>query len=157
MNRVPQGAAVVFSALGIVFLAVILLPTPIGTVLAADPPRENGEETQDILEEIRELYESAREKGEQVPKDLYDWIRQDLQSIGDWEYRIVEVARREATWLQARLNDLGTERWEVIWIEPQGDGARIYCKRPVRSYLSQIPLSQLMKILPGGGAPAPGE
>jgi hypothetical protein len=138
-------------------LVVMVVVAPAGAAFAADPPQETDDD-QDLLEEIRKLYESAREKGEQVPKDLYDWVRQDIQSIGDWEYRIVEVASREATGLAARLNELGSERWEMIWLEPAGDGARIYFKRPVRSYLKQIPLSQLMKILPGGGgAEAPGE
>jgi hypothetical protein len=52
--------------------------------------------------------------------------------------------------MQARLNELGADRWEVFWMEPAGSDFRVFLKRPARSYLRHVPFSQLGRIVPGG-------
>ena len=97
------------------------------------------------------MYERAREAGEQVPKDIYEWARKDLESIGNWEYRIESIDMRQIDVLERRLNELGADRWECIWIQ-EGEGpARLIFKRPVRSYLKHVPLSRLLRAVPVGG------
>lgn len=104
-----------------------------------------------IWKEILRLYEKAKETGEQVPKDVYEWLTQEVQGLGDWEYRVVEMKEASPAELEARLNELGTERWECIWIETVGRKTRYTFKRPVKGYLGQIPLSELIKLLPYPG------
>ena len=53
------------------------------------------------------------------------------------------------TWYDWQL--LGDERWEIVWIEPGADGRVAILKRPAVSLLSKIPLSQLGRLLMGGG------
>ena len=45
---------------------------------------------------------------------------------------------------------MGAERWECIWVQPRGSQLRLILKRPVRSYLMRVPLSQLIKLIPEG-------
>ena len=104
-----------------------------------------------LKERVRELYRQARESGQQVPKDALEWARQDVRRIGDWEYRIVDLPREDPQARQARLNELGAERWEVFWMEPAGEGIRVYLKRRSKSWLEKIPLSELRRLLPVGG------
>jgi len=118
-----------------------------GQETPTEEPSESG-----VWNEVVRLYESAKAKGEQVPKDVYEWARQDLQRHGTWDYRLVEVSESPSATIQTTLNELGAERWECIWIEPRGKTLRLFLKRPVRSYLRNLPLSQVLKLLPGGGS-----
>jgi hypothetical protein len=96
------------------------------------------------------LYERAREAGDDVPGDIYEWAREDLGRVGDWQYRVVELPDAESAALETTLGKFGESRWEVFWIERQGRRLRLYLKRPARSYLGSVPTGQLMRMLPDG-------
>ncbi len=134
---------------GLVTLALLLLAA-LGACRA-----ETGDETpltaEDLQAQLQALYDRAVEAGEDVPADAYDWAREDVQRIGDWEYDIVRLADDDATVAQ-RLNELGSERWEAYWIERQGGELRIFLKRSSRSYLRLLPLSELGRLVPGGSS-----
>ena len=114
----------------------------------------------EMEKQIRDLYQRAREAGESVPEDVYDWAKADLSRLGDWEYLVVGVeppgdstaGERDDEMLQTRLNALGADRWEVFWIDSRGDRLRLFAKRPTRSYLKHIPFSALGRLLPSGGS-----
>ncbi len=106
--------------------------------------------TEGLQRQIRDLYRQAQEAGESVPTDAYEWARSDLQKIGDWEYMLLRLSSADDEAMQARLNELGADRWEVFWMQPLGPDLRIFLKRPVRSYLRHVPLSELSRIVPGG-------
>jgi len=111
--------------------------------------------SEDLREKLQELYEAARDAGEDVPADAYAWARSDVQRIGDWEYQLVRLDSDSDAEIVARFNELGAERWEVFWMEPQGPQLRVFLKRPSRSYLRLLPLSDLSRLVPIGGAPSP--
>ncbi len=126
-----------------------------------EPPVNEGEppvnaEEPGVWEEVQRLYEKAKEKGEQVPKDIYEWAREDVKGIGDWEYQILALDDPAPEQIQEKLNELGVERWDCFWVERRGDDLVLYLKRPPRTYLRHIPFSDLMRIIPsgdsGGGA-----
>ena len=130
-----------------------LLLTALLAGCGSDPdlPASPDDRVAALKERVRELYQQARESGQKVPKDALEWARQDLHRIGDWEYKIVELPREDAQSRQARLNELGSERWEAFWMEPAGDGIRVYLKRRSRSWLEKLPLSELRRLVPSGG------
>ena len=102
--------------------------------------------------EIEKLYEKAKEAGDTTPGDVVDWAKRDIQRIGDWEYRVVTVATAGDDVFEKRFNELGRDRWEIFWVERFQEGnLRLFLKRPARSYLKLIPLSDLSKLVPGGG------
>jgi hypothetical protein len=102
------------------------------------------------LEElVEQLYQRAREAGEEVPPDAMQWAREDLERAGDWEYRVVRVEADDDAAIEARLAALGAERWEAFWVERSGAGLRIFLKRRAVSYLRRLPLSELGRLFPG--------
>ena len=132
-------------------LPVILLLIAATGAAAQEQPSETDEKS--LWEQVQELYENARKEGEEAPRDFYDWIRSDMQNIGDWEYHVFESAAGEtAESVEQQLNELGTERWDCIWIEQRGKTTRFVMKRPTYSYLQHVPLSQLLKLIPLGGS-----
>ena len=108
--------------------------------------------SEDLQRQIRELYRQAKDAGESVPTDAYEWARSDLQKMGDWEYMLLRLDGADDEAMQVRLNELGTDRWEVFWMQPVGSGFRVFLKRPARSYLRHVPLSELSRIVPGGSS-----
>ena len=81
--------------------------------------------------------------------DPAKWASEDLENIGDWEYRIETFESTSAEEMQAALNVLGDDRWEVFWMERTSDGYQVFLKKPSVSYLSKIPLSQLGRFVIG--------
>ncbi len=77
----------------------------------ADKPAEEESTSSRAWAEVKGTYKKAKRKavemGETVPDKIPDWVKEDLENVGDWEYRVVEAVRGE---LEATLNELGAER-----------------------------------------------
>jgi hypothetical protein len=107
--------------------------------------------TDRALEELATAYEGLAGLFNEGSGQAVERVQEDIENLGDWEYRIVEIPDGPAEEQEQRLNELGNERWEVYWVQPAADNVRFYLKRPSISYLSRVPLSTLMRIIPGAG------
>ena len=96
------------------------------------------------LEDLQTKYDELTQKAIDNPMQ---WAADDLENIGDWEYKVEEFSRADPEELEAVLNDLGDERWEVIWIEKNADGYTVFLKKPSVSYLNKIPLSSFGRFI----------
>ena len=132
-------------------LLCLLLLTPLAAAQEEEPAADAVEES-GVWAEVRRLYDEAKKAGERVPKDIYEWVRQDLQRSGDWEYRVVDVDAGVPEGIEETLNELGAERWECFWVGVAGGKSRFVLKRPARTYLQRVALTDLLKLIPGGGA-----
>ena len=103
------------------------------------------------LEELQNQYDELA--GDRLDAPV-KWASDDLENIGDWEYKVVDLAGIPVADWETSLNELGDERWEIVWIEAGVDGRVAILKRPAVSLLSKIPLSQLGRLLMGGGGEA---
>ena len=112
---------------------------------ALTPPEDaDGIEQNTALEQIVELYEEALEL---APDDPVKWAKDDIQRIGDWEYRVVVHPKAEPAELEAVLNEFGAERWEVFWVSETLTRITFYLKKPARSYLRMVPVSGISDAL----------
>lgn len=105
-----------------------------------------------IWTDIQALYKTARDKGEKVPENTYEWVKEDLEGIGDWQYKVVDIPDSSPEDVTEKLNALGNDRWECVFIEKHDSSRRFYFKKPVRVYLKNIPLSDILKFIPEGGS-----
>lgn len=136
--------------------AALVLPVACSETKAGpeDTEQEEPAAEQDTWKRVGQLYEQAKESGEKVPGDVMDWARQEIRKVGAFEYRVVAVRdRRTPEALEAQLDALGRDRWECFQVDGGGEWAedRLFCKRPVRSYLRAIPLRELIRLIPIGG------
>ena len=106
--------------------------------------------TQRALDELQKQYDELIKDKVDVP---VEWATDDLENIGDWEYRVESLSYRSPEELQAQLNAFGNERWEVIWLEEAPGGFLAVLKKPSISYLSKIPITQLGRIVIGDPEP----
>ena len=100
--------------------------------------------TEKALDELQAKYDALREKDFDDP---LQWAAEDLENIGDWEYKVETFSRFDPEDLEEALNKLGDERWEVIWIEKSSAGHMVLLKKPSVSYLNKIPLSGLGRFI----------
>lgn len=142
----------------ILAMAVSALALMVDVAVAQDESTAGEEESSDApsatdraLSELQRGYESLQEQFEELTGDQLDapveWAQEDIENIGDWEYRVIETGRLSAEELQATLNELGNDRWEVIWIDGSLSGRTIILKRPAVSIISKLPLSAIGRLL----------
>lgn len=121
----------------IVFAGIVLL----GHLLSAcQSESEESSAAERALDELQRQYDELIKDKVDVP---VDWAAEDLENIGDWDYRVEDLSYSSPEQLAMQLNELGNERWEVIWLERTPDGFLAVLKKPSISYLSKIPLSKL--------------
>lgn len=140
------------------FVVVVLgigLSAAVGDAVAQEPAADAASEdersaTERALEELAAAYEGLSGLLGQGSDEAVDLVQDDIENLGDWEYRIVDFADASAEELETELNALGNERWEAYWVQASTDGVRVFLKRPSISYLSRVPLSALVRMLAGG-------
>ena len=98
------------------------------------------------LDDLQAKYDELVKDKVDVP---VDWAADDLENIGDWEYRVENIAYSSPEDFAAQLNVFGNDRWEVIWLERTPDGFLAVLKKPSISYLSKVPLSEIGKYVIG--------
>lgn len=114
---------------------------------ACQPDSEEPSAARTALDELQRKYDELVKDRVDAP---VEWATDDLENIGDWEYRVESLSYSSPEDLASQLNEFGNERWEVIWLERTPGGFLAVLKKPSISYLSKIPLSQLGQIVIGG-------
>ncbi len=138
-------------AIPIVALTLLLGGVPAG----AQEPGPTDDKP--VWDKVVALYEQAKEAGETAAEDVYEWAREDVDKIGDWEYKVEHLSNPNHIALEKKLNELGAERWEAVWIDRQGPNLIVTLKRPSRTWLNRLPLGQLIKAAAGAGGDGGGE
>jgi hypothetical protein len=106
--------------------------------------------TQRAIEQLSAAYADLAARLQDNSAEAVGWAQEDVDKLGDWEYRIVDLEADSAETLESALNGLGEERWEAYWIESSAAGTRVFLKRPATSYISRLPLSVILRLLAGG-------
>lgn len=138
--------------IGTGYSLLILLCLSIAGCSGGDRTESGSQESSPLLDRARELYEKAKRSGDNVPDDIAEWMKEDLQRVDDWEYKIVrtspanDASDNEA--LEALLNELGQERWDCFWVERKNGEIELFLKRPSRSYLKGLPMRDFFKLIP---------
>jgi len=100
------------------------------------------------MNDLQNKYDEIRQR---KPSEAIDWAADDLKSIGDWEYKVIELSGLSAQDLEKELNDLGKDRWQVIWIKDTSETSmQVTLKRSTVSYLSKLPLSSIGRMMMNG-------
>lgn len=108
-----------------------------------------GESAEQGLEHLTELYQASVQAGDTAATSVYAWIVEDLRKVGAWDYQVVRVDTADDASLSRRLNELGDERWEVLWLEPVAENqARVYVKRRRRSRLQRLADRDYVELAP---------
>jgi hypothetical protein len=126
----------------------------------SDAGEATGQTTEDSLEWLNDTYKSLSDQGLTTAKDAGSWVTEDWNSMGAWEYKVVSLTSaqifEDPSVLEATLNENGKSRWDCFHITEGPGGSKFYMKRQKRSYLKNLPLKDVLKLVPllntdGGG------
>ncbi|MGI9263214.1 MAG: hypothetical protein ACR2QR_14305, partial [Woeseiaceae bacterium] len=94
---------------------IFLFPAIAFLTLVAGCDRDSGEPsaTEKALDDLQSRYDELVDDKLENP---VQWATDDLENIGDWEYRVIELSPADAESFETTLNELGNDRWEVFWI-----------------------------------------
>ena len=76
-----------------------------------------------------------------------NWVKGDIENIGDWEYKIVAFADKAHPELEKELNQLGESRWQCFWVESAGKDKVFFFKRSKISYMHKMPAGEILEII----------
>jgi len=116
-----------------------------------DAKKKGGGVSKEFRKRIERLYKQAKEAGEDVPSDVTEWLKTDIENMTRWHYHIETLKSLENKTLDKKLDALGRERWECFQVVRDGTQWRLFFKRRKRSYLKMIPVRQLLEFGPDGG------
>ena len=102
--------------------------------------------TEKALKDLQAKYDELA--GDRL-EDPMQWAADDLENIGDWEYKVIELGSLPVAEWEETFNSQGDERWQMVWIDTTVSGRVAVFKRPSVSLLSKIPLSQLGRMMIG--------
>lgn len=109
--------------------------------------------TNKMSDSLKGLYKKAVESGTTTAKSTKDWVEEDIGRMGAWVYTSKTVSTEEDSQATvAMLNEMGRGKWECFWVEKQGTTTTLYFKKSPRSYISNIPFKDLVKMFPGLGS-----
>ena len=106
------------------------------------------ETADETMEWVNKTYKYLSDQGLTTAKDAKEWVSEDWNAINAWEYKVVEAGTADVELLDAALNESGKARWECFHVSESPAGTRFYMKRQKRSYLKNIPLKDLLKLVP---------
>lgn len=110
-------------------------------------------EAETIMKEVEHYYELAKEKGDQVPKDIKHWLSENIKNLSIWEYKVTSWSMQTPSKeLQSELNKLGNERWEFIDSFENNGNVQFVFKRRKSSFLRHIPYRDLMRLFPNSSS-----
>ena len=103
-----------------------------------------------------EMFNSLKEQGMTRAENTQQWLADDWKLAGAWEYHVTTLKADSDP--ASVLNELGKERWECFQvISSPGGPSTFYFKRPAKSYLNNLPMKDLMHLLPLMGGSGNGD
>ena len=86
----------------------------------------------------------AAEKAVDYTSQAMEWSQEDLANYGRWHYKVETISFDNVKGVEEKLNELGKEKWELVFIKEDKEKFLIMLKKPAISYLAsgygQIPL-----------------
>ncbi len=107
-----------------------------------------GQAASDSVNWATEMFNNLKEQGLTKAENTQQWLADDWKHAGAWEYHVVAFDSNGDP--ASALNELGKDRWECFHVgaDPTGDRLTFYFKRPAKSYLNNLPMKDLMHLLP---------
>ncbi len=128
-------------------LTVEAIPPEVQVAESAAQEASNGS-LSSLARTISQAYESAKSQGLTAATSARDWVMDDLNSSNRWEYKILTSANGDPAQLERELNELGRDGWQCFHVQSQEGSLRLFLQRHPSSISRNIPMSDLLKVLP---------
>lgn len=111
-----------------------------------------GDAADDTMVWANDTWKMLKDSGGTATDNTLEWLKDDWTAMNAWEYKVVSIDAAELAsnpgLLESRLNESGKIRWECFHVSDNASGMKFFMKRQKKSYLKNIPLKDLMKLVP---------
>lgn len=98
--------------------------------------------------QAKKAYEGYKAGDVDLTEEAKRLIKEDIDRIGDWEYKVVAIDDADSLALEEALNALGEERWECFFVRESPNGKiQFYLKKQKVSYLQKASKADIAKML----------
>jgi hypothetical protein len=91
------------------------------------------------IEGRKKLYEQNFGDGKELTEQTKEWVKEDIENMGDWEYKIVAFGGKATTGMGKALDQLGNERWQCFWVESSGKDKSFISRGQRRATFKRFP------------------
>lgn len=102
----------------------------------------------DVAEWANKMFEDVKSSGMTGAGNAQEWVTEDIRNMNAFKYKIEKVSFDDLEALENQLNHLGQLKWECFHVAERGSETVMFFKKERRSLLKNIPLSDMMKIVP---------
>ncbi len=108
-----------------------------GNLIAQDQSEEEDAEKPSYWDRAKKAYEEIGSNDRDLSEETKVWVQEDLEKIGDWEYKVVELRSQKSAEIEENLNKMGEERWECFFVRETKNSITLMFKRQKISYLQK--------------------
>jgi len=113
-----------------------------------DAGEAGGDTVDDTMTLLNDTWKSLKKRGGTHTNDVAEWVADDWNSMNTWEYKVVAVGTDKPEKLEETLNEAGSQRWDCFHVSEVGGDTKFFLKRKKKSYLQNIPLKDMLKLVP---------
>ncbi len=110
--------------------------TPVPNTTSTSTPAATYWES--VYKASQAYWSEAQKQASTTTETATAWTQEDLDKWGTWFYKVETLSLDNPTALEARLNALGKERWELVVARETKAGLLLICKRPAVSNIAGV-------------------
>lgn len=119
-----------------------------------DAGDSGGETAEDAAKWANDTYKSLKKQGLTTASDAGQWLSDDIQNMNAWKYKVEAIDFSQPEDAERQMNKLGKDGWECFHVSEQKGKTIFFFKKSKKSYLKNIPVKDMLKLIPlmGGGS-----
>ena len=103
---------------------------------------------EDAAKWAADAFGKLKEKGMTTASNPSEWLKEDIRNMNALKYKIVKVSLDDLEALEDQLNKMGQLKWDCFHVAEKGDETILFFKKEKRSILKNIPVRDMMKLVP---------
>ena len=95
-----------------------------------------------------DAFEKLKDKGMTTAATPAQWLKDDIRNMNALKYKIVKIELNDLEAVEEELNKLGGLRWDCFHVSEKDGQTVLFLKKVRRSLLKNIPMRDMMKLVP---------
>ena len=95
-----------------------------------------------------DAFKKLKEKGMTTATSPAQWLQEDIRNMNALKYKVVKIELNDLEAVEDELNKLGALRWDCFHVTEKDGQAVLFFKKERRSLLKNIPVRDMMKLVP---------
>jgi hypothetical protein len=103
---------------------------------------------EDAAQWAADAFSKLKDKGMTSAGSPSQWLKEDIRNMNALKYKIVKVSLDDLEALEDELNRMGQLKWDCFHVAEKNGETILFFKKEKRSILKNIPVRDMMKLVP---------